>query len=166
VVDKEVAMPYDALLRGRCSQNHQIYAITTVTQDRSPFFADMIAARLLIQEIRRLHESGDVHSLAWVVMPDHLHWLIQLSEHWPLSKVVKTLKARSAVVINRYLRRQGSLWQRAFFDRAVRRDEDIRQIARYIVANPLRAGLVRGVGDYPHWDCVWMAGGVEEILVE
>jgi putative transposase len=29
-------------------------------------------------------------------------------------------------------------------------------IARYIVANPLRAGLVERLGDYPHWDAVWL----------
>ena len=41
-------------------------------------------------------------------------------------------------------------------DRALRRDEDLLAVARYIVANPLRAGLVRRVGDYPLWDAVWL----------
>ena len=74
-------MPGDALRRGRYSRNNQIYSITTVCRDRQPLFADFGAARLLIREIRRLHDEGDVTSLAWVVMPDHLHWLIQLGEH-------------------------------------------------------------------------------------
>ena len=141
------------------------------------------AARLLVRELRHLHECGDVISLAWVVMPDHLHWLIQLkhrsnefdptglirvNEFDPtaLSRVVKTLKARSALAVNRYLCRRGSLWQRAYYDRAARKDDDIRQMARYIVANPLRAGLVRHIGDYPHWDCIWMTGCGETPLVE
>ena len=149
-------MSHDALRRGRHSLHHHVYCITTVTRDRHPLFRDIIAARLLVHELRRLHEHGVVISLAWVVMPDHLHWLIQLTERWSLSRVVKTLKARSAISINKYLCQQGSIWQRAYHDRAARRDEDIRQFARYIVANPLRAGLVRSVGDYPHWDCIWM----------
>ena len=124
------------------------------------------AARLPVRELRRLHEQGDVSSLARVVMPDHLHWLIQLNERWSLSRVVKTLKARSALSINRHLCQQGSLWQRAYYDRAARKDEDIRGIARYIVANPLRAGLVRNIGDYPHWDCIWMTDDDETPLVE
>ena len=159
-------MSYDTLRRGRYSLHHQVYCITTVTRDRHPLFADIIAARLLVCELRRLHECGDVISLAWVVMPDHLHWLIQLNEHWPLYRVVKTLKARSALAINRHLGEYGSLWQRAYYDRAARKNEDIRQIARYIVANPLRAGLVRDIGDYPHWDCIWMTGCDETPLVE
>jgi putative transposase len=159
-------MSHDALRRGRHSLQHHVYCITTVTRDRRPLFADITVARLLIHELRRLHEHGYTTSLAWVVMPDHLHWLIQLNERWPLPRVVKTIKARSALTINRYLSQHGSIWQRAYHDRAARRDEDIRQLARYIVANPLRAGLVRKIGDYPHWDCIWMTGRGEGLLVE
>jgi len=164
--DKEVTLSCDALRRGRHSLHHQVYCITTVTRGRQPLFTDITAARLLVHELRRLHEQGDVISLAWVVMPDHLHWLIQLNERWSLSTVVKTLKARSALSINRHLCQHGSLWQRAYYDRAARKDEDVRQIARYIVANPLRAGLVRNIGDYPHWDCIWMTDDDETPLVE
>jgi putative transposase len=159
-------MSCDALRRGRHSLQNQVYCITTVTRDRHHLFTDVTAARLLVRELRCLHEQGDVISLAWVVMPDHLHWLMQLNDRWPLSKVVKTLKARSAPTINHHLRQQGSLWQRAYYDRAARKDEDIRQIARYIVANPLRAGLVRDIGDYPHWDCIWMTDHDDTPLVE
>ena len=167
--DKEVTLSYDALRTGRYSLRNQVYCITTVTRDRHPVFTDIKAARLLVHELRRLHENGDVTSLAWVIMPDHLHWLLQLNgsdkywpnefgptEHWPLSRVVKTLKARSALSINRHLCHGGSLWQRAYYDRAARKDEDIRRVARYIIANPLRAGLAQHIGDYPHWDCIWM----------
>jgi putative transposase len=159
-------MSHDALRKGRYSLTDQIYCITTVVQNRYPLFNDISTARLLIRELRRLHEEGDVISLAWVVMPDHLHWLVQLNECWPLCRVVKVLKARSALTINRYLGKQGSLWQRAYYDRAARKDEDIRQFARYIVANPLRAGVVQNIGDYPHWDCIWMVDRDETPSVE
>jgi hypothetical protein len=38
----------------------------------------------------------------------------------------------------------------------LRREEDVLSVARYIVVNPLRAGLVARVGDYPLWDAVWL----------
>jgi len=38
----------------------------------------------------------------------------------------------------------------------MRKEEDLQALARYIVANPLRAGLVKRVGDYPHWDAMWL----------
>jgi putative transposase len=159
-------MSYDSLRRGRHSLHHQVYCITTVTRGRHPLFTDITAACLLVRELRHLHAQGDAISLAWVVMPDHLHWLIQLNDHWSLSMVVKTLKARSARSIKRHLCQHGSLWQRAYYDRAARKDEDVRQIARYIVANPLRADLVRNIGDYPHWDCIWMTDADKTPLVE
>jgi len=159
-------MSHDALRRGRYSLYHQVYCVTTVTRNRRPLFTDITTARLLVRELRHLHDDGDVVSLAWVVMPDHLHWMIQLNDRWPLSKVVKTLKARSALAINRHLYQRGSLWQRAYYDHAVRKSEDIRQIARYIIANPLRAGLVQDIGSYPHWDCIWMTGCEGAPMVE
>ena len=90
------------------------------------------------------------------VMPDHVHWLFQLQEVQTLVEVMKAFKARSAVKINQYSGRQGSLWQKAYYDHALRKDEDVREIARYIVANPLRAGLVTHIGDYSHWDAIWV----------
>ena len=38
----------------------------------------------------------------------------------------------------------------------LRKEEDILEIARYIVANPLRAGLVKKLNDYPLWDAIWV----------
>jgi putative transposase len=149
-------MSHDTLRKGRYSLCHQVYCVTTVTRNRRPLFTDFTTARLLVRELRRMHDDGHVTSLAWVVMPDHLHWMIQLNDRWPLSKLVKTLKARSALAINYHLSQQGSLWQRAYYDHAARKREDIRQIARYIIANPLRAGLVQDIGNYPHWDCIWV----------
>ena len=113
-------MSYDALRRGRYSHYNQVYCVTTVTRGRRALFTDITTARSLVRELRCLHDDGHVVSLAWVVMPDHLHWMIQLNERWSLSRVVKTLKARSALAINRHLCLQGSLWQRAFYDHAAR----------------------------------------------
>ncbi|WP_296409958.1 transposase [Zoogloea sp.] len=89
-------------------------------------------------------------SLAWVLMPDHLHWLIQLGQGVSLSMPIRTLKGRSARALGH------PVWQRAFHDRALRREDDVVSVARYIVANPVRAGLVSRVGDFPHWDAVWL----------
>lgn len=149
-------MPYNDLRKGRYSEAGRIYLITAVLSERRPLFQDFYLARLVVAEMRRLDESAEVDSLAWVVMPDHVHWLLSLGEYANLSVVVKSLKARSAMAINRALGVEGSVWQRAFHDHALRRDEDILTLARYVISNPLRAGLVNSVGDYPHWDCKWL----------
>jgi REP element-mobilizing transposase RayT len=98
---------------------------------------------------------ADAVNLCYVVMPDHVHFLLQLG-HVPLRKVVNRLKSRSAVLLNRRIGRSGRFWAPGYYDHAVRREESLRSIARYVVANPLRAGLVRRVGDYPFWNAVWL----------
>jgi putative transposase len=72
-----------------------------------------------------------------------------------LSRVVLRVKSRSAIVIHRLCGETGPLWQKGFHDHAVRGTEDMRTLARYVVANPVRAGLVRSVREYPHWDAHW-----------
>ena len=99
--------------------------------------------------MRQLHDDRFIDSLAWVLMPDHLHWLIQLGEGKRLADVVRLFKGDSARDLNRYLHRQGSIWQRGYYDHALRREEDIKQVARYLVANPLRANLVQHIEEYP-----------------
>lgn len=150
-------MPYDDLRKGRFSERHRAYFVTTVLAERERrYFTDLYCACGVVAEMRRLHEDQSVYSLAWVIMPDHIHWLFQLGDIHDLSSTIKRFKARSAQRVNNYMDRQGALWQKAFYDHAVREDEDIRGIARYIVANPLRAGLVEKIGDYPLWDAIWL----------
>jgi REP element-mobilizing transposase RayT len=94
--------------------------------------------------------------LAWVLMPDHAHWLVQLGAEPCLENLVNRVKSASARLANRNLGRRGRLWAPTFHDHALRREEDLLVIARYLVANPIRAGLVRRVGDYPFWNATWI----------
>lgn len=94
--------------------------------------------------------------LAWVLMPDHVHWLIRLGSGQGLGAVVNRLKSGSARATNRALRRSGPLWTAAFHDHGLRADEDLRRSARYVIANPVRAGLVQRIGDYPFWNAIWL----------
>ena len=144
-----------ALRQGRFSEPGRAYLLTAVTHQRQPVFTDWRAARLAIAEMRAIHEAKLAESLAWVLMPDHLHWLVVIGDI-PLQTLMQRIKSRSAIAINQACQRHGRLWQKSFYDRALRRDEDLQSVARYIVANPLRAGLVKRLGDYPLWDAAWL----------
>ena len=138
------------LRKGRVSLPGQAYHITTITLDRRPVFSDLRSARLLINALRAAQTRDEATTLAFVVMPDHLHWLLQLEADTSLSAVVGAVKAVTAHGLG------ARVWQGGFHDHALRQEEDLAKLARYIVANPLRAGLVQRVGDYPHWDAVWL----------
>ena len=143
--------PHQSNLRkGRYSQANQIYHIITNTKNRQPIFKNLKYARIIIQNLMLQDEQQFTKTLAFVVMPDHMHWLLELKEAKTLSAIVKSVKANTAQTIGR------PIWQAGYYDHAIRKDEDIANIARYIIANPVRAGLVKRVGDYPHWDAVWL----------
>jgi REP element-mobilizing transposase RayT len=148
--------PHAKRLRvGRYSQSGQLYLLTAVTLDRQPLFADWRCGRLLVAQFRQAQDQGLAGSLAWVVMPDHFHWLVELKRS-SLSALMLATKSRSAREINARLGRSGRLWQKGFHDRAIRREENVQAVARYIIANPIRAGLVSRVQDYPLWDAIWV----------
>ena len=138
------------LRKERHSQAGGVSLISTVKAHRQPVFSDFFAARTLVQIIHNPDLTSRTQTLAYVVMPDHLHWLLQLGDADPLSQCVQRLKSMSAKAL------QPKLWQKGFHDRAVRKEEDLPAIARYVVANPVRAGLVSRVGAYPHWDAIWV----------
>ncbi len=140
------------LRKGRRSISGQVYLITLVTAARSHEFEDLWRARTAIRCLHEPNVSRRAETLAYVVMPDHIHWLLQLSDVGTLAAVVRLYKAK----VSRQLGR--GVWQRGYHDRALRAEDDVVAVSRYIVANPLRAGLAKTVGEYPHWDAVWLTG--------
>jgi REP element-mobilizing transposase RayT len=144
------------LRKGRISIANGVYLVTTTTLDRQRLFEDFntgCAAARCFEDARLL---GDATMLAWVLMPDHVHWLLQLGEQDGLSVVVNRLKSASAKQANRVLGSTGAVWGKAFHDHALRSEDDLQGVARYVVANPLRAGLVARIGNYPFWNAAWL----------
>lgn len=147
---------YASLRNGRTSIPGQIYLVTFTTADRSRIFEDHDMARLAAQAMtdRRLWYRSQL--LTWVLMPDHWHGLIELGALDSLSIAVQKLKSNSARRIRLEYPTIGAVWEKGFHDRAIRTEAVIRPAARYIVANPIRAGLAANVGDYAYWDSVWL----------
>ncbi|WP_223496487.1 REP-associated tyrosine transposase [Stenotrophomonas indicatrix] len=139
---------------GRYSRTGNVYSLTTTTHGREPFFSDAGNVAVLVDALRFVERSGISHSLAWAVMPDHLHWLMELQKG-TLAQCMALLKSRSSRQLNRISGRKGPLWQHGYQDHAVRTDESLHDKAMYILGNPVRAGLAGGVGDYPHAWCRW-----------
>jgi REP element-mobilizing transposase RayT len=119
-------------------------------------FRDFLLARAACQRFVQSSLLKDTQLLAWVLMPDHVHWLITLGNQSNLSQLITNLKSSSARAVNQCRQNGGAVWASAFYDHVLRNDEDIKTVARYIIANPLRAGLAEHMGDYSFWNCVWM----------
>ena len=73
---------------GRYCEPGRPYLLTTATHQRQPLFHDFDLARLLVAQLRAANDGGWATSLVWVVMPDHLHWLVELHDR-PLGMLMR-----------------------------------------------------------------------------
>ena len=144
------------LRHGRISESGRTYHVRFSTRLGSPSLSELSVARSVIAGL--IETAPQAETLCYVVMPDHVHWLLRLKDGGDLSGVVRKVKSLASRGIRRVSGQEVFGWQPGFFDRALRRDEDLAAVARYIVANPVRSGLVSTVRDYPHWDAVWLEG--------
>jgi REP element-mobilizing transposase RayT len=142
---------------GRFSEPERVYSVTAATHGRIPYFLDLKLGRYVVSAFRFQNDCGRASTLAYVVMPDHFHWLIRLGTDTSLSEVMRSAKGFSARQINFALgAKHRKVWQAGFHDHAVRREENMVGIARYLLENPLRAGLVENIGEYALWDADWV----------
>jgi len=141
---------------GRHSNPGQIYHVIAATHGRHPHFSSLSRGRFVVKAMMHMDSESVSATLAFVVMPDHLHWLMRLLGRKDLSTCVGNMKSFSARLLNASSNRKGPVWQRGFFDCAIRRECNLVTLSRYIVANPLRAGLAEHIGDYALWDAIWM----------
>ena len=153
-----------ALRRHRLHLPGHAYLVTAATVGRQPFFKEFAATCMAAR--CHLHPSVQRESrlMAWVLMPDHGHWLVQMGDGDHLASVMNRIKSATARAYNEEARRTGAVWARAYHERLLRGDDDVRDAARYLVANPVRARLVKRVGDYPFWDAAWIGDRLPKSL--
>lgn len=96
-----------------------------------------------------LHFDGDRYRLlSWVVMPNHVHCLIEVHDCQHIHSIVHSWKSFTANQINKLLNREGRLWHREYYDRYIRDIEHYRRVASYIEANPVKAHLCNKPSDW------------------
>ena len=128
---------------------HPIF-LTMCTLQRTRIFITSATVDNVRAEMLRTGESYGVEIIAYCFMPDHVHALIQgLAEDSNLLKWMKMLRQRSGHCYRTRNRRR--LWQEGYVDRFLRDEEATLDVARYVVGNPIRAGLCDDLRRYPYW---------------
>jgi putative transposase len=108
--------------------------------------ADPIIAEL-VQNALLTFDGERYALLAWCVMPNHVHALIETRPGYQIGRIVHSWKSYTAIAANRMLGRAGAFWAREYFDRFMRDDEQLARTTAYIEGNPVRAGLCENVSD-------------------
>ncbi len=157
------------------------YLLTMVSHERASIFADMRYAQIAHEDITFYATKFEAISLAHVVMPDHVHWVLFPSaedfgrfareerekggkyadapERFYLTKIVEDYKRHTSYEVNRLRNTRGMhVWQSEFRDDGLRTLEAVRAAVRYVVMNPARAGLVQVPDEYPYlaWNGEWL----------
>ncbi len=92
--------------------------------------------------------------LAWVVMPNHVHVLIEVFPDTLLDQVIQSWKTWTGRLANQALKRTGPFWCRDFHDRYIRDETHFAYAKRYIEDNPVKAGLCRLPEEW-RWSSAW-----------
>ena len=139
-IRKRIRLPLPVYSQGNA------FFITITTHLKHPWFQlHPKLSQEAIQIIRQLASLRHAAVYSWCIMPDHVHLLLQDQEVVDFVRLFKgkmTPKARKIEAERR-------LWQRSFFDHALRKEESLTNIACYIWENPVRAGMADKPEKYP-----------------
>ena len=142
------------LRKGRYAISGTYYFfLTTTTFKRRRILSTPEVAQIIFDSLQWLENEGRLRWICIMIMPDHIHAVIQLSCDQTLASVMHSLKSFTAREINALRNETGSVWQAEYYDRGVRGEESLNEIIRYCYENPVRKGLVKWAGDYPYWWC-------------
>ena len=132
------------------SDESRAYFVTLRAKKGTRPFQSRGLAGEVIQGLDYLRENRKCRVFAYCVMPDHLHLVLSpIGGKRVVSDFIRDLKSYTTRRSWK-LGWSGPLWQRTFYDHIGRRREDLLKMCNYILANPVRAGLVGSVVDWPY----------------
>jgi REP-associated tyrosine transposase len=124
------------------------YSLTFCTHFRERVFVDAAAVELVLSQFSRAASEQQFSVIAYCFMPDHVHLLVEgLSHDSDCKRFIKLAKQYAAYEFSKG--RGKRLWQPWGFEHVLRDEELTHVVARYILENPVRAGLTNSVLDYP-----------------
>jgi len=107
----------------------------------------------VVRDLLLAQDGSAYHLRAWVIMPNHVHVLAKMGEIKTMEEIVEEWKGISSQEINRILGRTGQVWHPDYFDRYMRDAEHYENTRRYIIMNPVKAGLVKNPNA---WEWSWV----------
>jgi putative transposase len=126
----------------------QRYLATTCTSSRHVAFRSAAVVDMALDQILHTAHAHEMAIPAYCFMPDHLHLVVAgRSEQSDFRRFMKAFKQVSGFQYRQGHRRV--LWQEGYHERVLRDDEATETVVRYVLENPIRAGLTTRLGEYP-----------------
>lgn len=103
----------------------------------------------LVQDALVHFDGQRYRLLAWCIMPNHVHAVVQPVAGNSLGGIVQSWKSFTAKAANRLLGREGPFWHKDYFDRYIRDEGHLARTVDYVENNPVKAGLITAAADWP-----------------
>jgi putative transposase len=127
----------------------RIFFATTSTSMGKRVLQTERNAGLLIDVLRSLVAERKFELHDFVIMPDHVHLLIEVSNDMTIEKAMQLIKGRFSHRLSHELGYKGEVWQRGFTEEQVMNRESFEMHREYITQNPVKAGMVTSADDFP-----------------
>ncbi|EKE04691.1 MAG: hypothetical protein ACD_20C00022G0016 [uncultured bacterium] len=141
--------------------NHYIF-ITTVTYKRNPILVENI--KLLRESFKKAKEHYCFDIYAAVILPDHIHLIIQPEVIKSYPKIIAAVKwyfskhidseyinnVKDKLSASKLKRQEKGVWQRRYWEHTIRNEEGLNNYLDYIHYNPVKHGYVNNVKDWKH----------------
>lgn len=114
--------------------------------ERRKIFVDSQDYETFLDTLGAVILKGKHHCYGWALMPNHFHLLVKTGEE-SISRTMSRLLTRYAVTFNKRHRRSGVLFQNRFKSIVCDEESYFKELVAYIHLNPLRAGLVKDMGE-------------------
>ncbi len=130
------------------SSSRIFFATTKTSMGRRLLQSDR-NANLLIDVLRSLIAEHRFELHDFVIMPDHVHVLVEVSDDMTIEKAMQLVKGRFSHRLSHELGYKGEVWQRGFTEVQVMNNQSLEAHRSYIAENPVKAGLVASADEYP-----------------
>lgn len=126
------------------------YFVTTDTWQRRELFPKSPIAEIVEAKLFEYREKGFYLVHRYVVMPDHFHIILTPGATTTLEKAMGLIKGGSSFDIGKAVAMRFPVWHEGFAEHLIRDQDDYETHVRYIDSNPVKAGLTREPGEFPH----------------
>ena len=127
----------------------RIFFATTKASMGLRLFQTERNAGLLIEVLRSLVAEHRFKLHDFVIMPDHVHLLIEVGGDMTIEKAMQLIKGRFSHRLSHEFGYKGEVWQRGFTEVQVLNQQNFEAHRAYIADNPIKAGLAVSTEDYP-----------------
>ena len=132
------------------------YMITINTFERKPIFSNTNLASICASCLDDRKVFTDAQVLAWVLMPNYAHFLLQSKSTADSSEHISTFKSTSTRLMHQHMKVKKPIWARRNNQcHSLRPDQDLRKLADAIITNPLRKRIIDSLDSYPFWNTHW-----------